>query len=76
MSDALGDEIDISIRRHETTLREVKDPKVAGILFHLATPSYIEEHSLYALAHSATIYPIPGKSDAGLLRNLTTSMRF
>jgi hypothetical protein len=76
MADTLRNEISALIRRHEKALRDVRTPKIAGILFHLATPCYIDEHPLYALAHSATIYPIPGKSDTTLLKNLASFMRF
>jgi hypothetical protein len=76
MSETLRSEINAVIRRHEKALLDVGAPRIAGILFHLATPVYIDEHPLYALAHSSTIYPIPGKSDTALLRGLAGFLRF
>jgi hypothetical protein len=65
---ALSGEIDKVIGRHDRVFREVRDPRTAGIFFQMATPAFVEQLGLFTVAQSATIYHIPGKPDAGLLR--------
>ena len=45
----------------------VKHPKIAGVLFYMATPSFVQEYDLFIAAQCATIFAIPGRSDTGLL---------
>ena len=68
-------EIDALIAEHEAVCKDVRDPRIAGILFHVATPSFVEKIKLFTVAQSATVYPIRGKSDASLLRPLTKTIR-
>jgi hypothetical protein len=65
---ALNHEVNKVIQRHDHVFRSVKDPKIAGILLQMATPAFVEEYGLFTVAQSATVYHIPGKSDAGLLQ--------
>lgn len=67
---ALRSEIDAVIARHERAFRDVKHPRIAGILFHMATPAFVKERPLFTVAQSATVYHIPGKSDAALLKEI------
>ena len=64
----MNNEIDKVIGRHDRIFRELREPKTAGIIFQMATPAFVEEYGLFTVAQSATIYPIPGKSDVGLLK--------
>lgn len=75
LQSALSSEIDKVIERHAQVFRGVKNPKTAGIFLQMATPAFVEERGLYTAAQSATVYHIPGKSDAGLLRSLATVIR-
>jgi hypothetical protein len=67
----LIDEIDSVRRDMAHAYRDVTDPKIAGVLYHLSTPAFREDIKLYVAAYSVTIDPIPGKSDAALLKALS-----
>lgn len=71
----LNRSIDQLIQRHERDFRSIKHPKIAGILFHLSTPAFVEEYELYTFAQSATLYHIPGKPDRQLLLSLTRTIK-
>lgn len=72
---ALNGEVNRVIREHDRILRGVKDPKIAGAFFHIATPAFVERRGLFTAAQSATIYHMPGKSDAALLRKLASVIK-
>lgn len=72
---ALGREIDDLITKHKKVCKDVEDPRIAGILFHVVTPSFVEELKLFTVAQSATVYHIPGKSDETLLRMLAKTIK-
>jgi hypothetical protein len=63
------------IRRHGPSFRNVKDPKTAGIFFHMATPAFVKEHRLLTVAQYGIVYHIRGKSDAELLRAFANVIR-
>jgi len=67
----IGAEIDLLIKELQPTLRQVKDPRVAGVLFQVTTPAFVEQNNMFTMARSATICHIEGKSDDALLRSLT-----
>ena len=64
----LREEIVRVIKHHNPSFRSVKDPRTAGVLFHMATPAFVRELRLFTVAQYGTVYHIPGKSDAELLR--------
>lgn len=70
LRERLREEVDSVIQRQEGTYRNVRDPKIAGFLFHLSTPAFLEDVGLFMAAHSVTIHHIPGRSDSALLRKL------
>jgi hypothetical protein len=72
---ALHDEIDKVIAHYKRVFGGVKDPRIAGILLHMATPAFVEEHGLFTVAQSATVYHIPGKSDSGLLQAMALLLK-
>lgn len=51
---ALGHEIDEIIWRYTRFFHQVKDPKIAAILFQMTTPAFVEELQLFTIANSAT----------------------
>ena len=59
----LGRHIDALIMKHKGICKDIEDPRIAGILFHVATPSYVESSS-YSRLHN----PQPCITS---LRNLT-----
>lgn len=67
----LINEIDSVRRDMAAAHRDVTDPKIAWVLYHLSTPAFREDIKLYVAAYSVTIDPIPGKSDAALLKALS-----
>ncbi|MGB9456560.1 MAG: hypothetical protein WCB12_10975 [Bryobacteraceae bacterium] len=71
---ALRREIDEIIKRNTRSLGQVKDPRVAAVLFQASTPAFVKELGLYTVASSATVYHIPGKSDAVLLQALAAKI--
>jgi hypothetical protein len=66
----LNNETDKVIELHEHMFRSVGNAKTAGIILQVATPAFVENYSLFTVAQSATVYHIPGKSDAGLLKSM------
>lgn len=72
--DKLHAEIDGIIRANIKNYRDVKEPKIAGVLYHLSTPAYLEGVGMYMGAHSVTVVHIEGKSDRALLENLAGSL--
>lgn len=75
IAEVMRREIDALIKKHESACKEVRAPKIVGILLHIATPSFIEKENLFTVAQSATIYHIPGKSDEALLRKLAKTIK-
>lgn len=75
LSERLSRDIEAVVLRQRQSLRDVKDPKIAGALFHLATPAFVQATGAYVAASSATVFPIPGKSDSALLRRLAGLIR-
>lgn len=67
-------EIDGLIRKNIRDYRDVKEPKIAGVFFHLSTPAYLEGVGMYMGAHSVTVVAIEGKSDKALLKDLANSL--
>jgi hypothetical protein len=76
LAEALRDEIDSIFKRHQKAIHDVKTPKIAGVLFQVATPSYVQDLQLFTAAQSTSIFHIPGKSDATLLEKLAGGMKF
>ena len=54
--------------------RDVEEPKIAGVLYHLSTPAFLEGVGMYMGAHSLTVVAIDGKSDKTLLGDLARSL--
>jgi hypothetical protein len=75
LRETLSRDIEAIMLRQRQSLRQVKDPKVAGALFHLATPAFVQAMGTYVAASQATIFPIPGKSDSALLQRLASLIR-
>jgi hypothetical protein len=71
---ALSLEIGGTIERHVDSFGRVRDPRIAAILFHTATPALVEEFGGYAAANAATVYRIPGKSDGALMQSLAAKL--
>lgn len=72
--DKLHAEIDGLIRANIKNYRDVKEPKIAGVLYHLSTPAYLEGIKMYIGAHSVTMVHIDGKSDKALLNDFAQSL--
>jgi hypothetical protein len=72
--DKLHAEIDGLIRANIKHYRDVKEPKIAGVLYHLSTPAYLEGIQMYMGAHSVTMVHIDGRSDKVLLENFAQSL--
>jgi hypothetical protein len=72
---AMRVQIERVIKRHGPSIRKVKNPKTAGILFHMATPAFVRELRLLTVAQYGIVYHIPGKSDAELLRAFANAIR-
>jgi hypothetical protein len=70
----LNDEVDAISRVAAEDYRHVKEPKVAGVIYHLSTPALLENVAMYMGAHSLTVVAIPGKSDRTLLQNVAKSL--
>ena len=70
LREKLQAEIDGIIRAGIKDYRDVKEPKIAGVLYHLSTPAFLEGVSMFMGAHSVTVVAIEGKSDKALLENL------
>lgn len=66
----LDEEVDVVRNRCTRRYKDLNDPRIAGILYHVSTPAYLEEIGLFMAAHSVTIHPIPLKSDRALLKKL------
>ncbi len=66
----LEEEVDVIRSRCTGCYRNINDPRIAGVLYHLSTPAYLKEIGLYMAAHSVTIHPIPYKADRALLKKL------
>lgn len=75
LREKLRDEIDRLIRSEVKNYRVVKEPKIAGVLYHLSTPAFLEGIGMYMGAHSVTVKHIDGKSDEVLLENLAESLK-
>jgi hypothetical protein len=75
LREKLHTEIDGLIRTNIRDYREVKEPKICGVLYHLSTPVYVEGVQMYMGAHSVTVVHIEGKSDKALLESLAGSLR-
>ena len=66
----LNEEVDVVRNRCLRRYKDLNDPRIAGVLYHVSTPAYLEEIGLYMAAHSVTIHPIPFKADSTLLKAL------
>lgn len=66
----LRDDVDAVKDRCTRRYKDLNDPRIAGVLYHVQTPAYLEDVGLYTAAHSVTIDPLPGKSDRALLKTL------
>lgn len=75
LREKLHTEIDGLIRENIKDYREVKEPKICGVLYHLSTPAYLQDVQMYIGAHSVTVVHIDGKSDKALLASLAGSLR-
>ena len=71
LRDKLREEVDVVMAEVSHMYREVKDPKIAGVAFHLATPAFREDIKLYIASYSITVSHIAGKSDRALLSALS-----
>jgi hypothetical protein len=75
LREKLHTEIDGLIRGNIKDYREVKEPRICGVLYHLSTPAYLEGARMYIGAHSVTVVHIDGKSDKALLASLAGSLQ-
>jgi len=66
----LSEDVDAVRNRCMRRYKDLGHPRIAGVLYHVATPAYLEDLGLYMAAHSVTIHPIPDKSDSALLKAL------
>ena len=74
LREKLHAEIDGLIRANIKDYRDVKEPKIVGVLYHLSTPAFLEGVRMYIGAHSVTVVHIDGKSDKALLHDLAGSL--
>ena len=70
----LHDEIDTIRAAVSDDYRHLKEPKVAGVFYHLSSPAFLEARGLFIGAHYVTVSTIPGKSDRALIKNLAESL--
>jgi hypothetical protein len=70
----LNDEIDAIMRVAVEDYRHVTEPKIAGVLYHLSTPAFLEGVRMYMGAHSVTVATIPGRSDKTLLESVAKDL--
>ncbi len=70
----LRDEVDAVRTNLANHYRRVKEPKIAGLIYHLATPAVLQDSGLYTAAHSVAVDPMPRKSDAALLRDIAAHL--
>ena len=72
----LSQEIVALSQRVRPIWSRVKHPKIAGVLFHMATPSFVQEYGGFIAEQCAAIFAIPERSDTGLLRLLAKRITF
>ena len=67
-------EIDVIMQSTFRDYSKVTEPKIAGVLYHVSTPAFLEKIRLFMGAHSVAFAHISGRSDRNLLENLARSL--
>jgi hypothetical protein len=70
----LRQEVDGVRNKLANEYRKIRDPKIAGVLYHLFAPAILQNTGLYTAAHSVTIDHILGKSDGALLEKMRSHL--
>jgi hypothetical protein len=75
LGEFIGREIHLIAERYRKEWGKAQHPKTSGILFHIATPAFVQEYGLFTAVQRSSIYHIHGKSDAALLEELAKTVK-
>jgi hypothetical protein len=72
----LGDEVQRLGERHRDAWGAIEDARIVGILFHIISPTVVENIALLTVAQATVVFPLPGRphADIELLDQLTTAI--
>ncbi|HEV2175286.1 MAG TPA: hypothetical protein VGR71_17055, partial [Nitrospira sp.] len=59
----LGDEVQALGEQCRDTWSNIADPRITGILFHVITPSHIQDINLLTVAQQTVVFSLPNRAE-------------